>query len=200
MPGIQKPFAASCENNKEPLLVQLRKYFSRTKNVVEIGSGTGQHAVYFSTDLSHLSWQPTDREQNLPGIQCWVSEANLPNLRSPTILDVIRQPWPLPGCDGVFSANTAHIMSWSVVIQMFQGVGELLLPHGVFCLYGPFKYLGDYTSESNARFDVWLKSQDPLSGIRDFEAVNELALSAKLDLFDDVEMPANNRLLVWQKV
>lgn len=200
MSEYQKQFCQACENNKVPILTQLQLYFSWTKNVVEIGSGTGQHAVYFSEHLPHLNWYPTDREENLPAILSWTSEANLPNLQPPRSLDVTQQPWPIPMIDGVFSANTVHIMSWQLVEQMLQGIGECLLQEGHFCLYGPFNYLGDYTSDSNARFDMWLKQRDPLSGIRDFEAINGLASGVGLNFLEDIEMPANNRLLVWQKI
>ena len=200
MSEIQKPFSQTCENNKVPILVQLSKIFSETKNVLEIGSGTGQHAVYFSEHLPHTNWHPTDREENIPGIQIWMSDANLLNLQPPNCLDVSEQPWPISKMDGVFSANTAHIMSWQLVKRMFMGVGDCLLPRGHFCLYGPFNYHGGYTSDSNARFDVWLKQQDSLSGIRDIEAINKLASNVGLDMSEDIEMPANNRMLVWRKI
>lgn len=194
-----KPFSQACENNKDPILAVIAPAFAAAQTVLEIGSGTGQHAVHFGAALPHLVWQTSDVEDNHPGICAWLKEAALPNVRSPLHLDVDGREWLALRVEGVFSANTAHIMSWEQVINMVAGVGVILSPGGVFCLYGPFNYSGRYTSESNARFDQWLKARDPLSGIRDFEAIDELARGAGLDLQADHPMPANNRTLVWRK-
>jgi hypothetical protein len=178
--------------------------------VLEIGSGTGQHAVYFAAHLPHLIWQPADLAENLPGIEGWRAEAargsaaagasaGLPNLLPPLMLDVNQPQWPDTGADAVFSANTLHIMSWYEVRLFFAGVGRLLPATGVLAVYGPFNYGGRYTSESNARFDRSLRNRDPRSGIRDFEAVDALAAEQRLVLQRDVAMPANNRTLVWRR-
>ena len=193
-----KPFAESAEQNKEPLLEVLREVFANARQVLEVGSGTGQHAVYFSRELPHLTWQPSDVLPYLAGIHAWREEAQLLNLRAPIALDV-RDAWPEEMFDAVFSANTAHIMSWASVEQMFAGIGRVLGAQGVFALYGPFNYGGDYTSDSNARFDAWLKARDPHSGVRDFEALDHLAQQHGLQLQQDYAMPANNRTLVWRK-
>lgn len=194
-----KPFADSSEQNKLPILNVLRKYLPDAEQVLEIGSGTGQHAVFFSREFPHLHWHASDREENHPGITAWIEEASLANLYGPHLLDVDQDDWPRQEYDAVFSANTAHIMSWPSVENMFRGVGRILKPGGVFCLYGPFNYHGRYTSDSNARFDVWLKQRDPESAIRDFEALCELADKSGMTLLADHEMPANNRILVWNK-
>jgi SAM-dependent methyltransferase len=165
--------------------------FADRRAVLEIGSGTGQHAAYFAPALLHLVWQASDVAENLAGIRKWVSNP------APIELDVSRD-WPDLAADAVFSANTCHIMSWPQVERMFAGVGRLLPPGGVFALYGPFNYGGRHTSESNARFDAMLRSRDPASGLRDFEAVDRLAKSAALVLMEDNSMPANNRMLVWR--
>ncbi len=195
----RKPFAQACEENKAPILAVLKPLFKDRQHVLEIGSGTGQHAVYFAQHMPHLIWQTSDRVENHAGINLWLDEASLPNTRSPLALDVL-QPWPSLNIDAVFSANTAHIMAWPAVQAMFKGVGQLLPMGGVFALYGPFNYNGCYTSESNARFDLWLKQRDPDSGIRDFAELDKLAQQVSMQFMADNTMPVNNRLLVWQKV
>ena len=141
-----KPFAESCEQNRQPILQVLQIVFARTMKVLEIGSGTGQHAVYFAAALPHLFWQTSDRAENHPGINLWIEEAALPNVGRPVDLDVAGS-WPGQDYDGVFSANTAHIMSWPEVELFFDGVGRVLQSRGQFALYGPFNYGGRYTSE-----------------------------------------------------
>ena len=194
-----KSFADSCEENKHPILEVLRTEFSATKNVLEIGSGTGQHAVFFAEQLPHLTWQPSDVIESHTSIVAWMADAQLDNVLPPIELDVARHHWPKNIYDGIFTANTAHIMSWPEVVEMFNGVNQVLAQQGKFCLYGPFNYQGHYTSPSNAHFDQWLKARDPQSGIRDFEALSALADENDLKLVKDYEMPVNNRLLVWQK-
>jgi len=196
---MNKPFSQACENNKRPILEVLKNAFAEVGTVLEIGSGTGQHAVYFAEHLPQVSWQPTDLAENLPGIELWIAEAKLANIRPPKILDVRSQPWPVEQVDGVFSANSLHIMGKAEVEQFFQGVADRLLAGGRLCVYGPFNYGGKYTSDSNARFDQWLFQQNPKSAIRDFEWVSELAETASLSLLADHTMPANNRLLEWVK-
>lgn len=196
---MNKPFSPSCENNKRPILSVLRQSFAAAGSVLEIGSGTGQHAVFFAESMPWLAWQPSDRAENLPGIRAWCEDVSLPNLLVPIELDVAALPWPALRVDAVFSANTAHIMHWPEVETFIAGVGAVLPKGGTFCLYGPFNYAGRYTSDSNAQFDTWLRQRDPSSGIRDFEAIERLARDAGLRLAADHEMPANNRTLVWRK-
>lgn len=198
MPAIEKPFSEACENNKGPILEVLREAFSDRSAVLEIGSGTGQHAVHFAAALPHLRWQTSDLVAHHAGIRLWLQEAGLPNLQPPLALDVTQPQWP-SGFDAVFTANTSHIMPWSVVEVMFERIGQLLPIGGRFCQYGPFNYGGEYTSESNARFDQWLKQVDPARGIRNFEAIEALANRAGLALEADHALPANNRLLHWRK-
>ncbi len=194
-----KPYAESCDQNRDPILRVIAPLFSGCRDILEIGSGTGQHAVYFAAKLPYLVWHTSDRLANHPGIKLWLDEAGLANTRLPLVLDVASSPWPAISVDGVFSANTAHIMHWPEVEALFAGVGELLPPGGLFALYGPFNYGGRYTSDSNARFDGWLKAQDPYSGIRHFEELQVLAATAGMALHDDFEMPSNNRILCWIK-
>jgi len=198
---IEKPYSESCEQNKEPILAVLCDVLINTTQVLEIGSGTGQHAVHFGKNLPHLNWQTSDVIESHNGIAAWINEANLPNIYPPINLNVSSNIWhTLGNFDGVFSANTVHIMHWNNVVDMFSGIGKILLPGSKFCLYGPFNYDGDYTSPSNAQFDQWLKNRDSKSGIKDFEALIELALAADLKLVNDFAMPANNRILVWNKL
>jgi len=198
MMSVAKPYSESCEQNRDPILGVLRQVLTEPAELLEIGSGTGQHAVYFGRALPHVTWQTSDRAEYLPGIRMWLAEAALPNVREPLELDVAGD-WPMSRADAVYSANTAHIMSWAQVECLFAGVGRVLSSGGSFCLYGPFNYGGRFTSESNARFDAWLKARDPLSGVRDFEALEKLAEAAGLRLLNDFPMPANNRTLVWRR-
>lgn len=196
----EKPFAESCVQNREPIIAVLRNIFADRRRVLEIGSGTGQHAVYFAPELPHLVWQTADVAQHHAGIRAWLEEAALPNVLPPLALDVNQPDWPGERYDAVFSANTLHIMGWPEVEKFFAGVGAVLEVGGVLAVYGPFNYNGAFTSDSNARFDAWLKSRDPASGVRDFEAVDALARAQGLVLQQDVAMPSNNRTLVWCRI
>jgi len=192
-----KPHSEASEINKVPILAVLKDIFAERKRVLEIASGTGQHAVYFGRELPHLIWQPSELAQNLAGIQAWMDEAQLSNVLAPLAIDVNDARWPVTSVDAIFNANTVHIISWSEVERMFAHIARVIELDGCVCLYGPYNYGGEFTSESNARFDAWLKSRDPNSGVRDFEAVNQLAASHDLELLRDIEMPSNNRMLVW---
>ncbi len=189
----------ACERNKGPILAVLRTELAACREVLEVGSGTGQHAVYFAAGLAHLTWQPTELPEALAPLAERIRLEGAANLRPPLALDVRTRHWPVRQVDAVFSANTLHIMAWRGVEEFFRGVGALLASPGVLCVYGPFNYQGRYTSDSNAAFDAYLKSRDPASGIRDFEAVDALARSQGLALSADHAMPANNRALVWRR-
>jgi SAM-dependent methyltransferase len=194
------PFSQACENNKQPILTILQTEFSNCKSILEIGSGTGQHAIFFAEKMPWLIWQPSDQKTYLMGIAHQREKSSLTNLLAPIELDVSIQPWPsLETIDGIFSANTCHIMSWAMVEDFIAGVGKTLISGGIFCLYGPFNYQGKFTSDSNAQFHASLKQRDALSGIRDYEAILRLAEINNLHAHADHAMPANNRLLVFQK-
>ena len=194
-----KPYSAACDNNRQPILEIIEVLFANCKEILEIGSGTGQHAVYFAEKLSHLIWHSSDMQENHAGIELWLNEAHLPNTPPPLILDVTRAHWPELKVGAVFCANTIHIIGWDSVKAMIAGAGKLLPDNGLLVLYGPFNYNNAYTSESNARFDIWLKQRDPESGIRNFEDVEKLANAAGLYIQHDYAMPANNRLICWIK-
>jgi cyclopropane fatty-acyl-phospholipid synthase-like methyltransferase len=204
--NMDKPFSPACEENKTPILAVLRPLLADRSHVLEIGSGTGQHAVHFAAELPHLTWQASDVAAHLPGIRQWLREARLPNLPEPLELDV-DEPWDLSAAgaptsapiDAAFSANTAHIMSLTQVERMLAGVGGLLPSGAPFILYGPFSYHGRHTSDSNAQFDRMLRSRDPLSGVRDLDDLIPSADAVGLRLEKDIPMPVNNRSLVWRK-
>jgi len=197
-PGLDsKPCAPATERNRGAIEVVLRQYFADRGQVLEIGSGTGQHAVHFARVFPHLVWQTSDREENLAGIAAWLQEACLPNTPPALHLDVAGI-WPAARFDAAFTANTLHIMSWSEVELMFSGLRQVLTHDAVLVIYGPFNYDGQFTSDSNRDFDHALKAAAPHRGIRDHAAVNALAASIGLALIADLAMPANNRCLVWQ--
>ncbi len=192
------PFSQACENNKAPILRVLNRELAHCRGVLEIGSGTGQHACYFAEKLPHLSWQPTDIAQNLGMLHARCAAYAGDNLLPEVALDVCDNPWPLAIPDAVFTANSLHIMPFEAVTALFEALARQAKHPVVLAVYGPFNYNGSYTSDSNARFDQWLAQQHPLSAIRDFEAVDALAQQAGFTLSNDHEMPANNRLLVWR--
>jgi cyclopropane fatty-acyl-phospholipid synthase-like methyltransferase len=194
------PFSEACERNKAPILEVLRVAFADRTQVLEIGSGTGQHAVHFATQLTHLTWHPTEQLAYLADLASRVKLEGARNLRPPTVLDVKQTIWPLRSVDAIYSANTLHIMGWAEVEAMFRGVDAVLSPHGVVCIYGPFRYAGRYTSDSNRDFDLMLKERDPLSGLRDLTDVSALAGRHALRLRVDHDLPANNRLLEFVRL
>lgn len=195
-----KPYSPACERNRDPILAVLREHFAGRQHVLEIGSGTGQHAVHFAAAMPWLVWQASDRAENLPGIQAWLDDAGLSNTPPALALDVMAA-WPAITTDAVFTANTLHIMDRTAVQAFFAGCGRLLagVPGGTLVAYGPFNQGGTFSSDSNRDFDAWLKARDPDSGIRDSEWVDALARAAGLVLVADAAMPANNRCRVWRR-
>ncbi|QSP94818.1 DUF938 domain-containing protein [Marinobacter salinisoli] len=194
------PFSQACENNKDPILARLREIFDAPGTVLEVGTGTGQHAVHFARALPHLQWQPTDHPDAADLCCPRLEQASLPNILPVIELDVSTADWPVESFTWVFSANTAHIMAWHEVEQMFIHIGEHLPKSGAFCLYGPFNDRGQYSSDSNRQFDQYLRARAPHMGIRDLQNLCELADAAGLTLANNVAMPANNRLLVFQRM
>jgi len=196
---VEKPHSPACERNREPILGVLRAHFADRRHVLEIGSGSGQHAAHFAAALPQLSWQSSDRAEHLPGIRAWLDEAALPNTPAPLEFDV-NDAWPSGPFDAVFSANTLHIMAWVEVQRLFAQLPAVTTGDAVLAIYGPFNYRGRYSSDSNAAFDQSLKARGAHMGIRDAEAVDALAAAAGFALVDDVAMPANNRCRVWRRV
>jgi len=193
-----KPNSPASKRNRDPILAVLRRFFADRQHVLEIGSGTGQHAVHFAAHLPALIWQASDRVENLPGIRAWLDEAALPNTPAPIEFDVA-SGWPALRVDALFSVNTLHIMRWTEVQALFAGLHKITTHDAKLAIYGPFNYAGAYTSASNAAFDASLKARAPHMGIRDFAEIDGLAAGAGFLLCDDFEMPANNRLLTWQR-
>ncbi|GHG01531.1 methylase [Thalassotalea marina] len=203
---MELPFSQACENNQQPILEQLATFLNGEESILEVGSGTGQHAVYFAKKLPNITWFSADLAINHPHLTQRFKESTLANICGPLELD-LSQDWltstrPLlanKAVSVVYSANTLHIVSWTLVEHFFTSVSELLPTHGLLFVYGPFNYQGRFTSPSNAEFDLWLKERDAQSGIRDIEAIVKLANQQKLTLKHDIAMPANNRFLVFQK-
>ncbi|MGX4676797.1 DUF938 domain-containing protein [SAR92 clade bacterium H246] len=199
---MDKPFSPACENNRDPILALLMPLLADKSSVLEIGSGTGQHAVWFAKNMPQLRWQTSDLQHNHAGINQWLNAYPSPNLLPPIeldMLDTVGSNWPNGGFDCIYSANTAHIMPWEAVVNMLAQVGLRLCSNGLFCLYGPMQYQGVIEPQSNRDFDASLQQQASHMGIREFHQINRLAAEAGLVLLDDHAMPANNRLLVWQK-
>jgi SAM-dependent methyltransferase len=193
---VNLPYAEAAEQNKDVIFAVIKPYLRG--EALEIGSGTGQHAEYFAGRAAAVTWQASDIRNGLPGIAARIEAAGLANLPSPIELDVCAD-WPARRFDFIYTANSFHIMNRDMVADCMAGVGRCLEPGGIFAVYGPFNYHGSYTTESNASFDRMLRQRDPQSGLKDFEWIAELAEEAGLDLLEDVEMPHNNRTLVWKK-
>jgi SAM-dependent methyltransferase len=195
---VDKPFSPACERNAPAILAVLSERFADRRRVLEVGSGTGQHAVRFAAALPHLSWQCSDVASNLPGVRAWLDDAGLPNTPAPFAFDV-NGPWPAGAWDAVFTANTLHIMGWPDVERLFAGLPAIVAPGAVLAVYGPFNYAGRFTGPGNAAFDASLRAADPARGLRDVEAVDALAHAAGFGLLEDRAMPADNRCLVWRR-
>ncbi len=199
-----KPYSGACDQNRDPILAVLKELLAvetidPQPKILEVGTGTAQHAVYFAKAFPNATWQCSDQQQYHAGIQLWLDEAQLPNLIPPISLNVSKDPWPTEKFDVLYSANVMHIMHWQNVIDLFRQGANCLKPSGLMVCYGPFNFAGQYTSPSNAQFDQSLRMRDPESGIRNFEDLQKLADEAELNFISNYEMPANNRILVWQK-
>lgn len=194
------PYSESCDQNKDPILSVISPLFISCSRVLEVGSGTGQHAIYFAKNMPHLTWYTSDRASFLSGIRMRLEETVLPNVISPLELDVTTSTWPELEVDAIFTANTLHIMHHDDVVNFISGASRLLKPEGSLVIYGPFNYGGLYTSESNECFDKRLVNNDPLSGIKHFEEIKLLAEKNDMQLITDYEMPANNRILHFMKI
>ena len=196
----QRPFSQACENNRGPILEVLEPRLQNCRSVLEIGSGTGQHAVYFAGRLPQLVWQTSDLPQNHPGIHQWLADYPGSNLRPPLSLDMAAWPWPVSEVDAVFTANTFHIAAWTEVLGMLDGCARVLPTEGQLIVYGPFNENGEYSSESNARFDQHLRQSAAHQGIRDRQQVAQEALIRGLELQETISMPANNCCLVFRRI
>ncbi len=202
-----KAFSQACENNKRFILERIENEFRAGNVVLEIGSRTAQHVIFFAQNMPLVHWIPTDIPENMGTLIECLDGHQCDNIAPPEPLNVTQRDWPVSaanpsrpeaGVDGVFTANTLHIMPLSAVECFFAGVGRMLRPGGKLCVYGPFKYGGEFTTPSNAQFDASLRSQNAGSGMRDFEYMTELASAQGMRLVADHAMPANNQLLIWR--
>lgn len=195
---ISKPFSQACDNNRGPILRVLQQHLKDPGTLLELGSGTGQHAAWMPHFLPHIHWQPSDLPERLPGIRAWLADNRPANVADPLVLDMA-QPWPSLACNYLLTVNTFHILAQDDVARAIQHAGERLPAGGLFVVYGPFNYDGRFTSESNARFNDWLRQQHPASAIRDIEWVCAAMNAAGMTLEADQAMPANNRTLVFRR-
>ena len=193
------PFSDYAARNAAPILEVLQSELANSRQVLEIGSGTGQHAAIFAEQLRHVKWQPSDVAENVSGIEAWVEHAQLPNLQSVLTLDVLTAALPTASCDAVYSANTAHIMHVQAVERMISIVGKTVAASGRFILYGPFRRAGQFNTESNRQFDENLRARDAGMGIRDLEMLDDLCAQQKMQRIRLYAMPANNHIAVWEK-
>ena len=194
-----KPYASASSRNAKAIAGVLLHEFRNCKDVLEIGSGTGQHAVTFAREFDHLIWQTSDLKPSHAGIREWIRDSKLSNVHEPRVLDVLTDTVEAGTFDAVYSSNTAHIMSYSAVCRMFDLVGEALTECGVFCLYGPFSRSGEFSTLSNVEFDKSLRARNAAMGIRDLEDLDALACSNGMKLARLYAMPANNLTAVWHK-
>jgi cyclopropane fatty-acyl-phospholipid synthase-like methyltransferase len=195
-----KQFSPACEHNKDQILEVLHDALPKSGTVLEIGSGTGQHAAYFAPRLPALTWQPSDLSANHASIRAWAEEANAPNLQAPLEVDLSSTAWPITHADAIVCINTVHIVAWDGVVNLFAGAGRVLPAGGVMYVYGAYRYATRPLEPSNEEFDRWLKARNPVSGVRDYEAVNALAYRNGLTLVEDRAMPGNNRSIWWKKI
>lgn len=196
---IELPVSQACLRNQAPIAAALAQELTTPCVVLELGSGSGQHAAFMTVNLPHITWQPSDLSSALPLIHAWRQRSAQVNFLPPLVLDVAQDLWPVKQVDAVFSANVVHFVSWPNVRAMMAGIARVLTHQGRAFIYGPFNYGGDFTSEGNQQLDRWLRERDPESGIKDFEQIIMTARKEKLRLLKDIAMPANNRLLVLQK-
>jgi SAM-dependent methyltransferase len=192
--------AAATERNRGPILDVLRAVLPASGVVLEIASGTGQHAAFFAPELPGLRWQPSDAsERMLESIRAWSAVARAGNLAAPVLMDVDPEPWPIANADAIVNINMLHIAPWAAVEALFRGAARRLPASGVLLLYGPFKRGGQHTAESNQRFDERLRAEDPRWGVRDVDDVQALASSVGFGAAEILPMPANNLSLVFRR-
>ena len=192
--------APAVARNRDPILAVLRRVLPTEGTVLEIASGSGEHAVYFAAGLPNLTWQPTDVDPiALRSISAHRDAGGLANLLAPVELDVQALSWPVERADGVVCINMLHIAPWSAAEGLMAGAGRVLPVGGVLYLYGPFQDNGRHTATSNAVFDASLKARNPEWGLRDVADISHLAASKGLDQVGQIQMPANNLSLVFRR-
>lgn len=197
----EKPHAPSCDRNQEPIFEALLPLLKNKKSLLEIGSGTGQHAIFMAPKLPHLTWTLSDLKGRHRGMSLWLREKLILNIRGPVHYEagVTEFPNALKSFDVVFTSNTLHIMPWTSCMNLFDDLGKNLEQDALFIAYGAFKYGGEFTTESNKEFESWLKERDPKAGLKDFEKIKDELKKRSFELLDDISMPASNQLLVFKK-
>ncbi|HEX5304637.1 MAG TPA: DUF938 domain-containing protein [Dyella sp.] len=195
---MERPSSPACVRNREPILAVLQPWLADRRRVLEIGSGTGEHAVHFAAAMPQLVWQTSDREEYLPGIRAWLEHAQLPNTPPTVTLDV-SDCWPQGPFDAVFTANTLHIMGWPEVQRLFAALPAICTADARLAIYGPFHERGQPTCASNAAFDAALQARDPRMGLRERAAVDDLAAAGGFKLQRVVPMPSNNLCMLYRR-
>jgi hypothetical protein len=193
------PYSPAAERNRQPILEALTPWLTRSRTVLEIGSGTGQHATHLAAGLPQLRWQASELADRLPGLRARFALEPLPNLPDPIALDVALGPWPQGPFDTVFTANTVHIMPWHATVAMLRTLPTITTTDALLAIYGPFNDAGQATSESNAQFDQALRAAAAHQGLRDFQAVDALAAEHGFHLQHAHVMPANNLLRIYRR-
>jgi len=196
---MNKPFSPSADRNKQYILEALDRELVGNEFILEIGSGTGQHACHFAANLPNITWQATELKDNIPAIESWIGEHNCLNLPDPYELDVDVLPWPAKNVDVCYTSNTFHIVSMQSIQSIFEGCKQVLSHSGKLCVYGPFSINGAHTSEGNIQFDRQLRTSDPASGVRDLQVLDGLAKRAGFSACRYIELPANNHFVVWDR-
>ncbi len=192
--------APAAARNREPILRVLRGCLPHSALVLEIASGTGEHAVWFSQALPALTWQPTDQDPTaLESIAAWRDRAGLPNLLPPLPLDASAAIWPVTRADSVIAINMVHIAPWAATEGLIAGAARVLGPDGLLFLYGPFARAGVHTAESNAAFDADLRARNPSWGVRDLDEIAALASRHGLKTLEQIAMPANNLSVIFRR-
>ena len=193
----EKPYAPSCDKNAKPILRVLRSFLKDSRSLLEIGAGTGQHSVFMAPHFEQMSWTLVDRKENHKGISLWLNEFLRPSIKGPFEYEIPKDSLPEANFDVVFTCNTLHMIPWGYCLKMFDDISHVLLQEGLFIVYGAFNYGGKFTSESNRKFDIWLKKRNFESGIKNFEnIISELEIRG-FKLMEDIPMPANNRILIF---
>lgn len=196
----EKRFSEACERNKDPILAVLKEIFPKQGLVLEIASGTGQHAIHFASNLPDITWQPSDMDPELrSSVHAWRAEFNLENLNAPVHLDVTSENWPVENADVMMCANMIHIAPWEACIGLLEGAGRILHEDGILCMYGPYKVGGKHTAPSNESFDQSLRARDASWGIRNLDDVAFEARRRGLHLIKTVKMPSNNFCVIYRK-
>lgn len=197
---MDRPYAPSCDRNKEPILEVLQAVLPTTsRNLLEIGAGTGQHAVFLAPNFPHLQWLVSDRVEHHDGITMWLETSEAGNIVGPIALEIGCDDWPDQPIDLVFTANTLHIMPWEIGLRLFAELGTNLKSDTRVIFYGPFNREGEFTSEGNRTLDAFIKQANPLSGIRDFEQVIAAMAKEGFTLLNEHAMPSNNLILEFSK-